>query len=448
MRDKLDACAAFVTTAWELGAMALADAVPETPTEPYAMGTTATLDRPAENWHPIHAEDASELPVPFIIKWFPVSGVLTRYFLVAQPSSPASEVQLPMLLDEKEKMIAAPPSPSRATLIVGRSGTGKTSIALQKLFDVQVANELHAGGPVAAVLRASGMLSMGEAAPGLAGPGSHTNVLFVTKSLTLTRSLGRQFTAMLQTVGLEPLPVQSLVESFTQGRELRQPLFLSSSEWLTMLDRQLDAGERFFRSEREAQAFVAELSGDMDSLGQLLQPDTVQASAAQSAQAHTSGRQLLTFEGFARWAQLDGWLSAAKLSASSVWREIFSYIKGSAEAMATRTGCLSREQYENLPGKMTSVVPEQRAAVYTIFERYARKGKAQLTFDAADVVCHLSRRIGKLAGRYARLQVLLDEVQVRGCMLALLIRRTFAPPPTRASPTRTPSLAPAAQAVA
>ena len=420
-RDKLHACVAFVTTAWELGAMALSSAEAEadgtlerTTPQLYAMGTTATLDRPAENWHPIHAEGAdAELPVPFILKWFPLNGIVARYFLlVAHEQAAAAEVHVPMLLDEREKGIANPTTPLSATLIIGRSGTGKTSIALQILFELQCANTLRAGGAVADGLRLLGGLAVGEAGNDAGALPAHSNVIFMTKSLTLTRSLQRQFAAMLQTLGLPIIPTATLIENFAAGRDLPQPLFLCSSEWLTMLDRQLSPADRFFRDEREARDFIGELSGDTDSLGQLLRDDQPTEGSAPAAHANSSGRQLLTFERFARWAKVDGWLSTSKLSASSVYREISSYIKGSAEAMEARHGYLSRQEYLDLPAKMTTVAPEQRAAIYSVFERYMRKAKAQLTYDAADVVRHLRRKIGSIAGQYTRLdRVLLDEVQ-------------------------------------
>ena len=67
--------------------------------------------------------------------------------------------------------------------------------------------------------------------------------------------------------------------------------------------------------------------------------------------------------------------------------------------MATKAGCLSRAEYLELPAKMTAVPPEQRPAVYACFERYVKKSRAHGTYDAADLVCHLSRRAQRLPAR-------------------------------------------------
>ena len=50
-----------------------------------------------------------------------------------------------------------------------------------------------------------------------------------------------------------------LQAAFLQGRELPQPLFLSSAEWLVLLDRA--ARRRFFTSDKEEQEFVSLLNG-------------------------------------------------------------------------------------------------------------------------------------------------------------------------------------------
>ena len=55
----------------------------------------------------------------------------------AEPK-PVVAFQLPMLLDQQEMRLTAPQQTS--TLLVGRSGTGKTSIAIEKLYRTAAAN--------------------------------------------------------------------------------------------------------------------------------------------------------------------------------------------------------------------------------------------------------------------------------------------------------------------
>ena len=44
------------------------------------------------------------------------------------------DVQLPLLLDAHEEALVPPPQPTCSTLLVGRSGTGKTSLCNELLY--------------------------------------------------------------------------------------------------------------------------------------------------------------------------------------------------------------------------------------------------------------------------------------------------------------------------
>ena len=72
-----------------------------------------------------------------------------------------------------------------------------------------------------------------------------------------------------------------------------------------------------------------------------------------------------------------------------MFREIFSYIKGSTAAMAAPKGFISREQYLALPQKLTAVPPEQRVLAYSHFEAYAKRARLEHTYDVCDLLLHL-----------------------------------------------------------
>ena len=55
------------------------------------------------------------------------------------------------------------------------------------------------------------------------------------------------------------------------------------------------------------------------------------------------------------------------LSVSSCYREIFSYIKGSREAIGTH-GHLTRAEYVAMASKMSPLPPAMRDAAYDVFE--------------------------------------------------------------------------------
>ena len=86
-----------------------------------------------------------------------------------------------MLLDQQEMRLTAPQTPPCSTLLVGRSGTGKTSIAIEKLYRTAAAN----------VRRATAL--RGGVGVGGEGIEPHVNVLFVCKSRTLCNQVQRHF---------------------------------------------------------------------------------------------------------------------------------------------------------------------------------------------------------------------------------------------------------------
>ena len=417
-RDHLQECAAYVKQSWELGG--LAESADDG--QPFPMGTTSSIEKPSDTWHPAHAEEGTggEVAVPFILKWFPLNDLLLRTFLVVADGKPFShDIQLPMLLDQKECSIVGTAAQANAQLVLGRSGTGKTSVALQMLFELQLGNLLAVDDPLAAALRHASALPNAADEGGGTLPRAHVNALFLTKSHILTQSLHRQFLAMLHTLGLRTLPPEELKQAFLAGRPLPQPLFLSSSEWLVLLDESLDK-RRFFRDQREADDFVREYSGSTDSL-EALRGGGAGGGGATAAERRAAsaveGRKLLTFACFASWARQDGWESSG-LSASSLYREIFSYIKGSAEAIACRDGFLTRAEYLALPSKMTNVTSAQREAVYDVFDKLRRrlrvKEQGVVYYDAFDLIQHLVAAIRGGGGVWActALQrVFVDEVQ-------------------------------------
>ena len=388
----------YVVECWELGS----GACEWESGQPYPMGTTAPTDAaPGDSWHPTNAEETGELHVPSIVKWHIMSDAVAQ--LLLKPKTNALPFQLPMLLDEKESGIAAlgGPSPACSTVLVGRSGTGKTSICMQMLFDAHAAN-LDRLRPAASVANDENALGARR---------EPVCVVFLCKSRTLHTNVSKQFEDLVRPLQPEGLAASrsQLLRAFVSGEPLAAPLFLSSAEWLVLLDRALPT--RFFASDAESDAFVAAQSGEADSLAWLQEASAgpsaaVRRSAQGEAAARgksTPKRQLLTFEIFVDL--LRGFEPSHRiikdLSAANVFREFYSYIKGSAEALDCPTGTLSRQAYLDLPVKQTAVLPAQRPAIYDLFEAFRRKLRTQLEkkkiyYDLQDLVLHLKKQLTAL----------------------------------------------------
>ena len=434
--------AQYVARAWDLGANAAEVTRQGNGTvysREFPMGTTATADRPGDTWHPQHAEDTGELQVPYILKWYRVSDALVHYLLVLAPQGGGSDArqsdfQLPMLLDEHERKLAsfadddpggASPSSSSSRLVVGRSGTGKTSIALEILMRLHTSNKAIAHEAQAVE---NGGWSIAQGGGSDACPHGHKNTIFVCKSKTLGVSVSKHFDDLVCVLGDERSSDASnaSAEVFAHGGDLARPLFVSTSELYVLLDHTLASTGRarsFFSTSAEAAAFVRDLSGTGDLLASFdCDEDGPQESGSGGSSSATTApvasskgdvqRRLLTYERFRQFVEKSTRFTRElrKVGEMTVYREIFSYIKGSAEAMETDSGFLSEDQYVNMAHKVSSLPEELRPLVYALFVEY--KSKRRELFDLSDLIFHLIRakRNGKLAGtRIDRFVV--DEVQ-------------------------------------
>ena len=110
------------------------------------------------------------------------------------------------------------------------------------------------------------------------------------------------------------------------------------------------------------------------------------------------------------WPKLRNSLSKSEqrnVSAASLFQEIHSYIKGSADALRTPNGRLSRQEYNDLGAKiapnfksfLAEDLPGDRSAsrdlVYTLYEAYEKEKGALRGYDISDVVFHIWSQLEK-----------------------------------------------------
>ena len=85
-----------------------------------------------------------------------------------------------------------------------------------------------------------------------------------------------------------------------------------------------------------------------------------------------------------------------KIDPLLIWTEIISFIKGSQEALETENGWLSERQYEmDIGGKRAPVFRDCRAEVYKLFEKYCKymNERKPVLFDQADLVHCISKQL-------------------------------------------------------
>jgi hypothetical protein len=314
--------------------------------------------------------------------------VLLRHFTVlsddlaaaALSGASADGLEWPLHLDADEAALVCKLFDDVPTLLLGRSGTGKTTVALQRMWRLY---------------RHDGV----------------RRFAFVTASAELrdrVRALFRRLRAGAgETLDADDAAGNTTPASLADCPDSAWPLFLTSADWMRLADGA--TADPYFRRAPD---------------GRLKAPHEAPATwrdAAAAAAAAAARRPDVDAAIFrARfWPSLLAYaathLPALKRelsdgSASAVWREIVSFIKGRPPALpaGTRDAALhelqqlvgkplSRAAYVALPHKVAPAFAGdvRREGVYTLFERYEtlkRSAKPLPMYDACDIALHVARQ--------------------------------------------------------
>lgn len=297
------------------------------------------------------------------------------------------------------------------------------------------------------------------------------------------RSLQSGFVASLDptTGGQVPEQEEELTD-LAHVSELGWPLFLRAHQWLRLLDQSLPQHERFF-SESEGLAAFARRGADgwhteRGGLSELPdldldeddedyddeeegsvwggdERDGAEAAAVCSGDgapggARAAAREEVTFEMFERtlWPLMVGKdkpqaaqrglrelkqqaqakdlrdkVARSALKASVVFREIVSYIKGSAQALESESGCLSRAEYLSLGRKVAPAFEKGdgdstdgsggRSQVYDMYLKYEAWKEQCGAYDVMDACASIYGALARQGGyKGPRIdEIYVDEVQ-------------------------------------
>lgn len=226
--------------------------------------------------------------------------------------------------------------------------------------------------------------------------------LFLTKNDVLRREVERSFKCMglawrkrassTQTGAPLRVPDDDKTDSITF------PLFLTSSEWLDILDVELP-GEHFFSTKEVDTRISARLKDDTAQRGLEEFFDTANGDARGAMDAQSGARKEMTFARFcSHWSKINSKVKS-KMAPDQVWLEIKSHIKGSVAALhlddhklSSQHRFLTRNEYLSLPRKQSRIDQHLRREVYDLYERYEKTKKGKY-YDEMDLVCHLAHRI-------------------------------------------------------
>ncbi|KDQ17320.1 hypothetical protein BOTBODRAFT_156073 [Botryobasidium botryosum FD-172 SS1] len=294
-------------------------------------------------------------------------------------------IELPYMyyLAPREQEVVSYPG---SCFVLGRSGTGKTTTLLFKMFFREI-QALESGG--------SGS--------------ERERQLFVTQSPRLVRDVRERFNKMMEAYNLgkevpeddapgdvaggrrdgvpesadvggggggeskplaeldpqnEQIASEGLPARFSELRDHHFPLFVSFTKLCLMLQADIQAHSQKVKG-----------SAQNDSPGH-------QHAQGDAADRSYDFSNTLTFDDFASrfWPHFNQ-LLIKNLDPTLVWNEFMGVIRGSVDAIKTKKGYLSRDAYLQLGERTHPMLTSSRDRVYSIFEAYLKK---KLPFGARD----------------------------------------------------------------
>jgi len=354
--------------------------------------------------------------------------------------------EFPFIPDSREHTIITSTTKS-PILLVGRSGTGKTSIAVGRMWELFRRWHVSMGSSHVAALAAE-------------DDEVHAyNQIFVTANTVLRDQVRKSFRGMKEGfMGADAghvLQEACYPPTFARVPSSMFPLFLTQNEFLRMLDGTLEEpffprnpdGSMKYRADglREEEGALESLPGEGDEW--FLEDDDDDEHLGEGGRAAEGedgvfggrgdhmpqwSRREVDFALFERdiWPKIKASRVAdtKDLSAAALWTEITSYIKGSYAALDTSRGYLLKEEYLRLPWKMAPTFDGiqnhesvedvrgdrkgTRDLIYDLFVMYEDLKKKSGYYDISDVCWHIFTQLRKTPYSGVKLHSMyIDETQ-------------------------------------
>ncbi|KAJ0971026.1 hypothetical protein J5N97_018985 [Dioscorea zingiberensis] len=338
-----------------------------------------------------------------LMKFYSLSAGMVEHLLTADDGT---EIEIPFeLTDEEEEIIRF----HYSSFILGRSGTGKTTILTMKLFQKEQQQ----------LVSSHGFLSMNYDASSLPpkdieeNSGNFLRQVFVTVSPKLCSAVrnqifrlkryatGEDFSSPIGITEMHDLgesiaEFSEIPDSFHDLPQKHYPLIITFRKLLLMLDGTIM--NSFFDRLIGAKEFPSVDEGIHKSL---------------ALEALIQSKEV-NFEHFlgSYWPHFNNQLTK-KLDPSTVFAEIISHIKGGCEGYCSHDVELMREDYIMLSDKrVSSLSVEQRERIYDIFLDYETKKRMNVEFDLSDLVMDLHHRIQSHGYMGDKMDfIYIDEVQ-------------------------------------
>ncbi|KAG5240587.1 P-loop containing nucleoside triphosphate hydrolases superfamily [Salix suchowensis] len=324
-----------------------------------------------------------------LMKFYSLSSSVVSHLLSDRDGR---ELELPFeVTDEELEIILF----QRSTFILGRSGTGKTTVLTMKLFKKEHLFHMVTEGLDDVIDNTSKDISRRNSIADdikSVGDGVGEPKKFFAS--------GGKYSAEGSSVDIEDIDdaaqFKDIPNSLFDIPPKSYPLVITFFKFLMMLDGTM--GNSYFERFSDMRQLLQEKVGNSGSI---------------SAQTLIRTKEV-NFEKFCAvyWPHFNEKIKN-KLDSSRVFTEIISHIKGSLQSGKSRDGSLSREDYVNLSeGRISTLNRQKRDVIYDIFEGYEKMKAANGDFDMADFVndLHLRLKTYKYEGEVMDF-VYIDEVQ-------------------------------------
>ncbi|CAN1804440.1 TPR and ankyrin repeat-containing protein 1 [Linum perenne] len=343
-----------------------------------------------------------------LMKFYSLSSGVVKFLL---SDNEGKELELPFEVTEEEQEVIMFP---RSMFILGRSGTGKTTVLTMKLFKKEQLYHMAVDGLEEGTVVTNSSMDDWKTDDDNVLRESRTVLkqLFVTVSGKLCHAVkhhvsqlksfasGGKYSAESSgaTIGNidDMVQFKDIPDSFVEIPPYLFPIVITLFKFLMMVDGTI--GSSYFERFPDARQFLHSKAGNLGSLG---------LQAFIKTREVNYGRFASTY-----WPHFNARLTS-KFDPSRVFTEIMSHIKGGLiEGWSSET-IFSRSDYLLLSNnRASSLDGQQREMIYEIYEDYEKMKMERGDFDMADLVLDLHRRLktGKYKGELMD-YVYIDEVQ-------------------------------------
>ncbi|CAD6259771.1 unnamed protein product [Miscanthus lutarioriparius] len=315
-----------------------------------------------------------------LMKFYSLSSGVAKHLLTA---TDGTEIEIPFeLTDEEEAIIRFP----LTSFILGRSGTGKTTVLTMKLYQIEQQSLIASQGIELSevdlsVAEHKNSLPMKDTSKGE----SFVKQVLITVNPKLCSAIknhihklkrfasgdvsGQPSTLHMHDVTDDLEEFTDVPDNFSDLPHNHYPLTITFRKFLMMLDGTLQTS--FF------DMFFGELKPSIER----------GHSKTRALQAFIESKEV-TFEKFAAfyWLHFNAELTK-KLDASTVFTEIISHIKGGYKANMPCSGRLERLDYVMLSDRrFSSLNSEMREKIYDVFLDYESRKRTAREFDLSDFV--------------------------------------------------------------